>query len=289
MTQRSKNWMWLKALNPRFSTWLKKLNLFSVWLEDLNFLLEMSQRIKPFWKKKKKRWLEELIFRKISIKIKKHFLMIQRINWTLFSEWLKDFVEYDSKNRTFFLWIWLQESTFFKKYVLRIVLKYDSQNWTYFSALPIEWNIWEYDSKELIFHCNKTWHKELNLFLIWPNRLNFFFCDMTPRIEFFWCDSKNRTLVECESKNWTFHQHDSKNWTLKFNLTQRIEPSSQKDSKNWTLKRLFQKMYYYCSLTHAEKKCSISMSQYFQKRVQFCESCFQKKVQFCESYSKKGQ
>ena len=72
-------------------------------------------------------------------------------------------------------------------------------------------------------------------------KIELFFCDMTPKIEFFWCDSKNRTLFECESKNWTFYQHDSKNWTLKFNLTQRIEPSSQKDSKNWTLKRLFQK------------------------------------------------
>ena len=67
-------------------------------------------------------------------------------------------------------------------------------------------------------------------FVIWPQRLNF--SDVTQRIEHFF---------ECESKNWTFYQHDSKNWTLKFNLTQRIEPSSQMDSKNWTLKRLFQK------------------------------------------------
>ena len=109
----SKNWMWLKALNPRFSTWLKKnWTFFSVWLEDLNFLLEICLIELNLLKKKK--WLEELIFRKISIKIKKHFLMIQRINWALFSEWLKDFVEYDLKESNFFLWIWLQESTFLK-------------------------------------------------------------------------------------------------------------------------------------------------------------------------------
>ena len=129
----------------------------------------------------------------------------------------------------------------FKKYVLRIVFKYDSQNWTYFSALSIEWNIWEYDSKELNFFWNNTWQKELNTFLIWPKRLNFFFVIWPQRLNFSDVTQRIEHFFECESKNWTFYQHDSKNWTLKFNLTQRIEPSSQMDSKNWTLKRLFQK------------------------------------------------
>ena len=53
------------------------------------------------------------------------------------------------------------------------------------------------------------------------------------------------------------------------------------------------------SLTHVEKKCSISMSHVFLKRVQFCESCDKKgfnsvshvikRVQFCESCRKEGQ
>ena len=59
--------------------WLKELNLFRIWLKELNFFHD-----------------SELNF----------FLMTQRIE-LFFSEWLKDFVEYDSKNRTF-LWIWLK-------------------------------------------------------------------------------------------------------------------------------------------------------------------------------------
>ena len=59
--------IWLKELNVTQSIESSFFNLtqriepfFSVWLEDLTFLLEMSHRIKPFWKKKKKmtRWID---------------------------------------------------------------------------------------------------------------------------------------------------------------------------------------------------------------------------------------
>ena len=67
-------WIWL--LKNIF--WLKELNLFRIWLKELNFFHD-----------------SEL-----------NFFMTQRIE-LFFSEWLKDFVEYDSKKRTF-LWIWLK-------------------------------------------------------------------------------------------------------------------------------------------------------------------------------------
>ena len=156
---------------------------FSKWLEDLNFLSEMSQRIKTLLKK----WLEELIFWKISIKIKKLFWWLTELNfffkkkkhdsqnWIIFSRWLTElnpsfltwlndliwtwlkefFVEHDSNNwlSSFFserlkilhttqriepfFRIWPNESNLFWKYFQKN-FQYDSQNWTSFSALPIE-------------------------------------------------------------------------------------------------------------------------------------------------------
>ena len=136
--------------------------------------------------------------------------MTQRFCWIRLKESNFFFCEYDSKNRPF------------QKYVLRIVLKYDSQNWTYFSALSIEWNIWEYDSKNWSFiaikHDTKNWTsfwcdpgveplsdmtQKIELFVIWPQGLNF--SDVTQRIEHF---------LNVSQRIEPF-----------INMTQRIEPS----------------------------------------------------------------
>ena len=274
LTQRiecdSKHWILVFQLDSKNWTFFFSMT----WRLELSFR-NMSHRIKPFWKKKE-RWLEELIFRKISIKLKKHSLMIQRINWALFFRMTQRFC-----------WIRLKESNFFfvnmtpridlfkKKNVLRIVLKYDSQNWTYFSALSLEWNIWEYDSKELIFYCNKTWHKELNLFLIWPKRLNFFL----------WYDPKDWIFLMWLKESNTFWM-----WVKELNLSstwlKELNPQVQFDSKNWTLftkglkeldpKKIISKNVLLLFFDSCWKEVFNLYESIFSKRVQFCESCLRK-------------
>ena len=144
----------------------------------LNFL--MTQRIELFWNMT---FRTEPFFQYDSWKVNPSFQHTHRnwtflFNMTLTNIWLKElnlFFEYESKNWTLFMtrielfffrltqrfcWIELKESNFFFKkndpknrtfYFLKICYENcfseDSQNWTCFSALPQEWNIWEYDSK----------------------------------------------------------------------------------------------------------------------------------------------
>ena len=160
----------------------------------------------------------------------------------------KDFVEYDSKNRTF-VWICPIELNLFWNFTQWIehFAQKDSKNWTLKDYLN-----------------NKTflWLGELGLFFYLTQRIEFFlknitqlldqklntsfqhdskkmslFC-LTQRIFLFdtMYDSKNKLIVfgKYDSKNWTFFQFDSKNWTLFLEC----------DSKNWTffskwLKELF--------------------------------------------------
>ena len=88
--------------------------------------------------------------------------------------------------------------------------EYDSKNWTLF----LTW------VKELNFSLQVTQRSEL---LIWQN--------MTQRFDFFWYDSKNRTLLNVTQRIEPFF----------INMIQRIEPSSQKDSKNWFFSQFFQR------------------------------------------------
>ena len=184
--------MWLIEIEPFFPTWLIEIEpVFPTWLIE----------IEPFFST----WLW-LIH---DSKNWTFFRMTQRFCWKRLKEW-NLFLNMTQKNRT----------SFYRKYVLRIVFQYDSHNWTYFSALLKEWNIW-------------VWLKELN---------------------FLWYDSHNWTLKirrtdVPNSKNWTsFEKHDWKNFSdmTFFEKNQRIEPLFLilrnalnfflgDDSKNWTL------------------------------------------------------
>ena len=104
MTHR--NWTRLSNMTHRNWTFLFNMTLTYIWLKELNLFLSMSQRIELF------SWLKELNFFQNDSKIL--LKTTQRI---------KPFFEDDPKNRTSFYW----------KYVLRIVFQYDSQNWTFFS------------------------------------------------------------------------------------------------------------------------------------------------------------
>ena len=137
---------------------------------------------------------------------------------------------------------------------------------------------WTFSQKNSLQELNfvKLWHKELNSFLFdVTQRFDFFetltmepfFKNMTLRIELFFLNSENGTLLQiwltpriqpfwtfsfdsknliysfqCRSKKWTFSPTDSKNWTLLnyhsknwifFFMTQRIEPFFLRDSMNW--------------------------------------------------------
>ena len=196
----------------------------------------MTLRIEPFFQKKMTRridflkninqiketfcWLKELnvSFTKKKTHRTEPIFSYDTLNWTLLSNmthknWTLLFymtqriepifqmtqrIEYDSKNwmnlsnmtqKSFFFWTWFTELNLF-------------------SALLIEWNIWEYDSK------------------------NWTFFDLTQRIE---------PSVLHDPKNWTFFfffenlcfLKKSQIWTL-FNMTQRIEP----DFQNLTKKKM---------------------------------------------------
>ena len=187
---------WLIEIEPFFSTWLW---LIWVWVKELNFLHDS------------KNWT--------------FFRMTQRFCWKRLKE-SNFFFEYDPKNRT----------SFYRKYVLRIVFQYDSHNWTYFSALLKEWNIWVwlkelnflwYDSHNWTLKNSKNWFSQLQelnffwktwlkefftLFLILRNALNFFLGD----------DSKNWTLLTRLKDLRIFFT-----WLKDFNflnMTQWIEP-----------------------------------------------------------------
>ena len=166
---------------------------FHKWLEDLNFLLQICLiEITFFWKKKKKddskNWFSENINQ-----------IIQTLFW------------------------WLKELSFFLTNMTHGTEPFfpcDSRNWTLLSNMThSNWILLffdmtqriepflEYDSKSWKIFMS-FWLKELNLFWIWLENLNFF--------------------LECDSQNWIFY--DSKNWVffsmtkILLNTTQRIEP-----------------------------------------------------------------
>ena len=99
----------------------------------------------------------------------------------------------------------------------------------------------------------KNWLDGLNLLFYMTQRIEPFFPIKLKGLDFILIFKPFSTIA---LNDWPCFEHDSQNWTFLFkmtqriehmtwlrenepdfqNLTQRIEPSSQKDSKNWTLK-----------------------------------------------------
>ena len=119
-------------------------------------------------------------------------------------------------------------------------------------SLTNDWPCFEHDSQNWTFLFKMSQRIE---HMTWLKVLIELLKNITQRIEcFFEYDSQNwTTLFEYDSKNWTFFVNicfftkkinrfePFSTWLRENepdfqNLTQRIEPSSQKDSKNWTLK-----------------------------------------------------
>ena len=139
-------------------TWLIEIELFShdsknwtlfwIWLENLNFFLNVTHRIELFY------WLKEM----------SSFFFFQNDI---------DFVEYDSKNRTF-VWICHQELNLFWNFTQWIEhsAQKDSKNWTLKRLfeqqnLLMNWGIGPFfyltHRIELFF---RTWLTELNFFFL---------------------------------------------------------------------------------------------------------------------------
>ena len=159
----SRNWTLLS--NMTHSNWT--LLLFLTWLKELNLIWNMTQRIEKSWFFYWKNW----IFFEYDSKNWTFFLNVtHRIELfydsriVFFFQNDKDFVEYDSKFRTlfFFEYVPKNRTSFYRKYVLRIVFQYDSLNWTHFFSITDRMEHLREWLKELNFYCNKTWHKELN-------------------------------------------------------------------------------------------------------------------------------
>ena len=203
---------------------------FSKWLEDLNFLIEMSQRIKTLLKK----WLEELIFWKISIKIKKLFWWLTELNFLKknMTHRIESFFPDDSRNWTFL---------FNMTQRIELFVEHDSKNWTFC------WT-WLEQLIELFFF------RTTQDFAYDSKNRTFFFSNMTQRIEPFLKIFSKKFSVRFTELN--FFQHYLKNGTfesmgqrielllklhmtqrigflVKWNLTQRIEPSLLHNPKKW--------------------------------------------------------
>ena len=229
--------IWLKGLNPPFQYDSKNWTFFWTWLTETFWIITQrivfsknmthnTQRIEPSFHK----WLEDLTF----------LFQMCLIEITFFF-WKKD----DSKNwfseninqiiQTLFWWLKELSSFFF------FWKDMTHRNWTFFHMSQRIEPFFEYDSKNwkifMIF-----WLKELNLFWIWLENLNFFL-NVTHRIElFYWLKEmssffqNDKDFVEYDSKNRTFVWICPIELNLFWNFTQWIEHFAPKDSKNWTLK-----------------------------------------------------
>ena len=232
MTQRNEPFFFsisLKELNPlkKNKVVIQRIELFLVWLQELNFFQYDSRNWTLFLWIWPKNWtLFSWIWRK---ELNPLFLEYDAINWTV------KFLKYDAKNWTFF----------FSK-------KYDSKKWTFVK-------IW---LKELNLFFSMTQRIEL---FFWYDSKNWTLSDKTRRIELFFCwirlNKLNLLLLtqkieknfQCDTKSF-FHKHDSKHltffnmthrmepffsiWLKELNsfqnITERTEPFSTYDSKNWT-------------------------------------------------------
>ena len=260
-------WIWLKELNFFFEYWLKELNFlflendaknwtfflgydakidpsllnfdtnqriepsFQKWLKEFNFLLELCLKELNFfffWKK----WLGEMI---LQLTPKSNFLewlkFLKGLN--LFSIWLKELnFLFDSKNWTFFFWLWLKILTSKWLEELRpfcnLTQRIEPSLWiwlkkrTFFSVCLHELNLFSKNFTPRIELCKnydtKNW--TLSFFFFWRN--------LTQRFDFFW-NSNNGTL---------FQKYDFKNWTF-FELWEWNSFTNMAFFKNSTLLNLF--------------------------------------------------
>ena len=267
--------IWLKELNPSLNmthrnflncnskNWFLSSNMthktegiessFSEWLEDLNFIFQMSQWIKTLLKKKKMTrridllknisqiietfwWLKELntfVKKTVTHRTEPFFHMIQRIepffptwrvkNWTLLFNMTQ-------RIEPFFLTCLI---IFFAKNIQRIEpsFEYDSKNWTFSNMTPkIELFLNMIHRNEPFFqHYSKdgtfeSTTQRIGHFLIWLKELNLLFYT-TPRTELFLLEEINFFFSNLNQridffKNFTsnywpfFFEYDSQNWTL---------------------------------------------------------------------------
>ena len=221
-------------MNPLFQYDPKNWTFFYTWLKELNLFLHESNNWTPL--KYSKNWT---CFWNVTQRIEPFFL------------------ECDSKNWTFFFWMWPKELNFFfaffflKKKTQRIelFLEYDPKNWTLRKKKELDskkWTLFFFDVAQRIdpfFYMTQRLDnsffydlQELNSFLkIWLKQLVLF--RMTQRVEpFIFKKYMTQWIEPCVKKRFKefnhffiwhkelnfFLQHDTKNWTLL-------------NSKNWTL------------------------------------------------------
>ena len=226
----SKDWTLLFNMTQRIEP------SFHKWLEDLNFLLQICLIESNFFlKKKKKRWLQELIFWKYQSKYRNFILMTQRIELFFLKNMThgtEPFFHVTHGIEPFFpTWLIVIESFFFDM-TQRIepFLEYDSKSWKFFMNF---------------------WLKELNLFWIWLENLNFSWMWLTElnfltRIEFFsvwqrfcWIRLKESNLfLKICSKNFFFSVWFSE-LNLFFSITYRMEH----------LRERLKELNFYCNKT----------------------------------------
>ena len=152
-------------MNPSFwmsfkkFSWHKCLNLFKIWLEELNIWFKEVDLFQS--------WLKELNFSN-----KKSWQ-----NWTL--SWIRPTVLNFQKNMN------LTELKFFSM-THRFFFQYDSQNWTFFFTIRLtELNLFSLNTTHRIEAFNPwIWRKEMKPFSwIWRKEIEPFLAKMTQRIE----------------------------------------------------------------------------------------------------------
>ena len=187
----SKNWY-------IFWIWLKELNFFfDMTQRNWTFLLNATQRVEPFFNV-----IQRVFLTKMTLSILPFLKYDSRIELFL--------KNYDSQNWTLpinmthrmepFFSIWLKELNPFRNITQRTepFSTYDSKNWTFFSI-----ELFQYYSKDENF---SICFEELNPFLIWPKELTFGkmsqifepFLNMTQRIDFF----HTIQIIEPYFENW---------------------------------------------------------------------------------------
>ena len=154
---------------------------------ELSFT-NMSDRIKLFFEKKKKSWLEELIFWKYQSKYRNFILMTQRIEFFFWKTWLTEIELF------FPTWLIVIEPFFFWHVTQRIepflnVTQRIEPFWMWRKELNFSW-IWRKDwsfspkfwqKNQWIEPSFQKWFKELNM----TQRIElFFFFNVTQRIQF---------------------------------------------------------------------------------------------------------
>ena len=227
----SRNWTLLS--NMTHSNWT--LLLFLTWLKELNLIWNMTQRIEKSWF-----FIERIeSFLNMTWKIELFLNVAHRIELfydsrtEFFFRMTKILLNTTQSFELFFFFLNMSQriEPFFENMFNELFFSMILWIELIFSALPIEWNTWENDSKNWTFiaikHDTKNWTScEIKFVLHDPK--NWTFPNMTQRIEPFWPDSNNWVF---------FSEGDSQNWAFFFflNVTHRIVFFFESDSKNWTL------------------------------------------------------